>query len=311
MLLKNEMDKEEKSMVRIITDSAADFEPAELKEMDVDCIPLSVILGGREYRENIDITKDMFYQMLEREKEFPHTSQPAPHAFQEAMGRAKTQGEEAVVITMSSGLSGTYQSALLAKNLLEYGDCHVIDSRIATGGERILVEQAVKLRDEGKSAGEIARCLEKLRSRVVLYACMDTLEYLYKGGRISQTVYAIGSAARVKPVLYVSPDGRAEIPARMLGTKRGMRFLLKKLEEQKPDPAFPFYILYTQDKRNGLELLDYLERHGIRGMGEQPAAVGAVVGSHIGPGAFGITYISSDESQTGCVEDEKYFTKTD
>ena len=137
-------------MVRIITDSAADFEPVELERMNIACIPLSVLIDGKEYRENLDITKNQYYELLAQTKEFPKTSQPAPHLLKDLFEDAAANGDEAIFITLSSGLSGTYQSSVMIKNELGFENCYVVDSLNGTGGERMVVEYAVRLRDEGK-----------------------------------------------------------------------------------------------------------------------------------------------------------------
>ncbi|MGM9605829.1 MAG: DegV family protein [Faecousia sp.] len=162
-------------MIRIITDSAADFEPEEIARLGISCVPLSVRFGNAEYQENINLSKEMFYQLLEHESDMPSTSQPSPQAFLSVLQEAQDAGDEAIVITLSSALSGTCQNAFLAKNILEYEQCYIVDSLTATAGERILVEHALKLRSAGQCAKEIASELEALRSRITLYACMDTL----------------------------------------------------------------------------------------------------------------------------------------
>lgn len=277
--------------MRIITDSAADFEPEELKKLDIACIPLSVNIGGREYQENIDLSKEKFYQLLEEASEPPRTSQPSPLAFLSVLREAKDAGEEAVVITLSSALSGTYQGALLAKSMLDYENCYVVDSLTATAGERILVEQAVALRKAGLSGKEIARELEALRSRVSLYACMDTLKYLHKGGRLSGASYVIGSFANIKPILHVSKDGQAEIPAKVLGVRKGIRWLCHRIGAQNLDPALPPYVMYTHHRENGELLAGALQKQGLVIPENHIVNVGAVIGSHIGPNAFGVVYV--------------------
>ena len=172
----------------------------------------------------------------------------------------KNSGCEAVVVSLSSALSGAYQSAVLAKNQLEYDECYIIDSLTASGGERILVEQAVKLRDAGKSASEIACFLETLRSRISLYACIDSVDYLYKGGRISRAACTIASVAHIKPIIHVLRDGSIDIAAKSLGIKRTMDFIKKILDKYPPDKDFPFYVLYTGNKKCGKILAEYFEK---------------------------------------------------
>ena len=281
-------------MVRIVTDSAADFEPWELEEKNIKAVPLSVIFGEKEYKENIDLTKERFYELLKTEEKMPHTSQPSPQDYLDLIEEARENGDDIIIITISSGLSGTYQSVVATKELADYDRCFVIDSLNGTGGERMSVEYAVRLRDEGKSAEEIVEKVTALRERVVLYTVMDTLEYLHRGGRISSTVYKIGSIAHIKPIMHVSKEGKAEIPAKTMGTSKGIDFVVKHVEKDMPDENFPFYIMFTENRKNGEILRERLEKIGISVPEERIIPVGAVVGTHIGPGACAVVYIGKE-----------------
>ena len=279
-------------MVRIITDSAADFEPAELEKLNVACIPLSVTIGDTFYRENIDLSKKEFYELLASTGATPQTSQPAPNLLFEHFRDAKRAGDEAVYISISSGISGTYQTALITLDDVECDDCYVVDSLNATAGERVLVEYAVALRDQGKTAKEIVAAVEAVRGKVVLTACIDTLEYLYRGGRISQTVYKLGTMAQVKPIIRFTEEGSIEVPAKAMGMRKGMDQLCKRLDAQKPDMNHKIYVVYTADRAIGETLAQKLAAQGYEIPDEQIVPVGAVIGSHIGPGGCGIIYIA-------------------
>lgn len=281
-------------MVRIITDSAADFEPRELEEKNIFCIPLTVIFGEDEYQENVNLSKEQFYSLLAAYEGAPKTAQAAPAVLMEQFWNAKQAGDEAVYITLSSALSGTYQSACMARDMAGDGGSFVVDSCNATGGQRLLVEYAVQLRDEGKSAAQIAQAVEAIRDKIVLYACVDTLEYLYKGGRISRTAYKVGTMAQVKPIIRVSKDGRVEVPSKALGMRKGMDFLCKRLEEWKPSPEHNLYVMYTADRTNGVLLAQKLESMGYVVPEERIINVGAAIGSHVGPNACGLVYVSED-----------------
>lgn len=281
-------------MVQIITDSAADFEAYEYEEIGVKCIPLCVTFEDKEYQENIDLSKEMFYQLLKEKKDFPRTSQPSPCTVECALQEAMDAGDEAVIISISSGFSGFYQNLLMVKNMMKYDNCYVIDSKTGTGGQRILVEQAAKLRDAGKSAMEIVKEIEGLRSRIVLYACMDTLEYLHRGGRISSTAYTVGSLAHVKPILRISTEGLVEIPAKTMGMRKGMDFMCKRLEQQTPDDRYPLYVMFTGDRTNGEKLAMRLKENGYPISDKRIINVGAAIGSHIGPNACGLVYIKKE-----------------
>ena len=139
-------------MIRIITDSAADFEPWELEKLNISCIPLVVMFGETEYRENVNLSKDRFYELLAEADALPKTAQASPQILLDLFEEAKAAGDDVIYICLSSALSGTYQSALMTKSLADSAHCYVLDSLNATGGQRMLVEYAVKLRSEGKTA---------------------------------------------------------------------------------------------------------------------------------------------------------------
>ena len=279
-------------MVRIITDSAADFEPFELEKLNISCIPIKVLLGDTEYEENVNLSKDQFFELLASTGATPQTSQPSPQILMDLYEEAKGAGDEAIYITLSSALSGTYQTAAMTCEDADSEACYVFDSRNATGGQRLLVEYAVRLRDEGKSAKEIVAALENVRDKIVLFACIDTLEYLYRGGRISQTVYKLGTMAQVKPIIRVSEEGSIEVPAKALGMRKGMDQLCKKVEAQKPSADHNFYVMYTAGRSIGRTLAEKISAMGYEIPEERIIQVGAGIGSHIGPNACGIVYVA-------------------
>ena len=278
-------------MVRIITDSAADFEQRELEKLNVTCIPLVVMFGEAEYRESVNLTKGQFYELLAASDELPKTAQASPQILLDLFEAAKKDGDEAIYICLSSALSGTYQSALMTKSLADSENCHVVDSLNATGGQRMLVEYAVKLRDEGKSAAEIAYAVEAMRGRIILFACMDTLEYLYLGGRISRTVYTLGSMAQIKPIIRVAEDGSIEVPAKAMGMRKGLDILCKKIAANPPSPDFPIYAMYTGNREGGVKMAERIRAMGYDVPDERIINVGAAIGSHVGPNALGFVYI--------------------
>lgn len=279
-------------MVRIITDSAADFEPAELENKSIICTPMKITFGNEEYTENVNLTKAQFYEMLMESGDFPKTSQPSPYDFEQVLKPAMEAGDEAVVITISSALSGTYQNAVLVKNMLEYDGCYVVDGLSATAGQRILAEHAAKLRDEGKAAAEIADELTKLRGRIEIFACIDTLEYLYKGGRISHTSYTVGSFVNIKPMITVSREGRVEVAAKALSMRKGIKNICAHMEKVKPDSAYPIYLVYSHNRKNTELLAEALRGAGYDIEESRLVNIGAAIGAHIGVGACGVIYVS-------------------
>lgn len=278
-------------MVRIVTDSAADFSPAELEQKKIICIPLKVLFGGEEYEENINLSKDQFYEKLLVSEGFPKTSQAAPAVLAGLFEDAKAAGDEIIYVTLSSALSGTWQSAMFIKEDMGYDKAFVVDSRNATGGQRMLVEHAVRLRDQGKCAAEIVDEVEALRERIVLYACINTLEYLYRGGRISHLSYALGTLAQIKPIIHVDHMGRVDIPAKAMGMRKGMEHLCKQADAKNPDPDFPLYVMYTNDRSVAETLAVRLAEHGQAVHPDNIIQVGAAIGSHVGPAACGLVYV--------------------
>ena len=278
-------------MVRIVTDSAADFSPAELEQKNIICIPLKVLFGGEEYEENINLSKDQFYEKLLAFEGFPKTSQAAPAVLAGLFEEAKAEGDEIIYFTLSSALSGTWQSAMFIKEDMGYDKAFVVDSRNATGGQRMLVEHAVRLRDQDKCAADIVAEVEALRERIVLYACINTLEYLYRGGRISHLSYALGTLAQIKPIIHVDHAGRVDIPAKAMGMRKGMEHLCKQADAKTPDPEYPLYVMYTNDRSVAETLAVRLAEHGQAVHPDNIIQVGAAIGSHIGPAACGLVYV--------------------
>ena len=278
-------------MVRIITDSAADFTPRELERHKIICIPLTVMFGDTEYQENINLTKDRFYELLLSSENPPKTAQPSPQLLLDLFEDAVKAGDEALYITISSGISGTYQNAVMTAGMAESDRVFVVDGRNATGGQRQVVEYAVRLRDQGKTAAQIVRALEDVRERISLYACLDTLEYLYKGGRISQATYKLGTLANIKPIIHIDRSGHVQVPAKAMGMRKGMDFLCKRLDTLAQDPDFPLYVMYTNNRAAAEALALRLEAAGHPIHPDRIIQVGAAIGSHIGPDACGLVYI--------------------
>ena len=201
---------------RIIVDSTTDL-VQEYKDR-VSVVPLTVNFGEEEYIDGVTIDYKTFYEKLIESDVLPTTSQANPDTFMKEVEKVKEAGESAVVITLSSKLSGTYQSAMIAAD--DFDNIYVVDGGSATIGNSILVEYAIKLLDEGMSAKEIAEKLEEAKGKIVIVALLDTLEYLKKGGRISKTVAFAGTVLNIKPVVSVI-DGEIGMQGKARGSKMG------------------------------------------------------------------------------------------
>lgn len=280
--------------VKIIVDSASDITVEFAEQNGIGFVPLKTTLGGVEYRDGIDIVPDVFYGKLEANKELAHTSQVNPDEFEEFFKKMLADGDDVVVITMSSGLSGTCQSALIAAT--EYPKrVFVVDSLSATAGEQVLIRHAIKLRDEGKTAAEICAELTELRKKVRLFVRLETLEYLKRGGRISKTGAALGSLLGIKPVLTLNGEGKLET----VGKARGLKLSHKLMNDSITacggiDFSMPVAITYAGDVNDGA-VRDYLnDSDGIFNENRKKVSVGqlgCVIGTHTGPGAIVIAFV--------------------
>ncbi len=282
-------------MVIIATDSAADFELEELEKLNITCFPMSVSFGNENYQENITITKDEFFERIETDKHFPKTSQPAPGLFVDMFSKAKECHDEVVYIPLSSGISGDYQTAVSAKNTVDYDGIYIIDSWTCTGGQRLLAEEAVRMRDAGADGKTIFTAIEELKKRAAIYTIMDTLEYLVKNGRLSSTTHYIAQIGHIKPIMHCSlaTVGKPIIISKQLGMKKAMRYVVERLFIDPPDPRHPIYVMYSYDKSNALKLADKIREAGFTIEDRQIVPVGAVVGAHVGRNACAITYIKN------------------
>ena len=276
--------------IRIITDSAADFDLAVAKRRQVDVVPMAVQFGNASFLAGKNLSNEVFYQLLLEGKENPTTSQPTPAAFLRYFEEVKAAGDQAVVILLSGALSGTLQSAEIAKELCGYEPIYIIDSRTASAGMQILVNFACKLRRSGLPAAGIASEVERLKDRVRIFAVIDTLEYLRRGGRLSGFQAGLGTVTKLKPTIAVR-DGAVGIAGKSFGMAAAVKQLMKLLEEHPIDDDFPSYFLYSDDKSREELLLPKLKELGRLPLRLHYCGVGSAIGTHIGPGALGMAYM--------------------
>lgn len=276
--------------IRIITDSSADLTPADAQRLGVEVVSMSIQFGDRSYLDGVDLEKSQFYQLLAEDKDSPSTAQPTPADFLKPMETAQAAGDEAVVITLSSALSGTHQSALIAKDMCSYGPIYVVDSLSATAGVQIMVEYACKLRDQGLSAQDISAKIEALKDRIRIFAVIDTLEYLRRGGRLSSLQAGLGTVTKLKPVIAVR-DGAVMVVGKAFGTAAATKQLLKFLSEHPIDSNFPAFALYSDDRGRVDEFLPKLQEVNALPEDLRFCSIGPTIGTHIGPGAVGMAYV--------------------
>lgn len=279
---------------RLIVDSTFDLTP-ELKDQ-VHVVPLTVHFGEEEFIDGVTIDHHTFYEKLVETDIHPTTSQANPIAFMKEYDKIRQAGEAAIVFTLSSRLSGTYQSAMLAA--ADYDNIYVIDSGTVTIGGSILVEYALQLLQQEPDVKEVLKKLEEAKNNIRIIALVDTLEYLKKGGRISKTAAFAGTVLNIKPVISVV-EGEIHVLGKARGSKMGNNLLAQEIEKaggidfQKPvllgytgltDALLQKYI---EDSRHlwekGLETVRY-------------TTIGSVIGTHAGPGAVAVAFFRNVSS---------------
>ena len=275
-------------MIKILLDTSSDYTVEEVQAKGMDLVPLHITLGEADYRDAYDLSKDKFYELLTSNEEFPKTSQPTQQDFVDVFEEAEKNNDELICILLSSRISGTFQSATLAKSIVDYDKIHLIDSLSATHGIRLLAEHAQNLVNEGKTAEEIVAELEVLKTKIKILAVVDTLEYLCKGGRVSRTTAAIGEMAKVKPMITVN-EGEVAVIGKSLGKNKAIGSLLKALGECEVDHRFPMYSVSTLGTENCEVLENRLAAEGYET--KERLQIGATIGTHVGPGVFGIIFI--------------------
>ena len=274
--------------VKLIIDAGSDLTVAQAKELDVTLIPMSVRFGSEEYLSGVDITNEEFYNRLTKEKELPTTSQPTPYAFEEVYQQVVDAGDEAVVLCVSSALSGTYQSACIAADGLE-DRIFVVDTRAVSVAEKILLDYAISLRNHGANAQAIAAELEKKKEDVCVFGAVETLEYLIKGGRLSKTAGAVGSVLGIRPVLHLV-DGALEVAGKARGAKAAIAMTHQFISDIGIDFTMPCGLGYTGNDPKVLS--PFLEAQNASWSGQDIPVynVGSTVGTHTGPGLFLVAF---------------------
>ena len=281
--------------VRFIVDSAADIKPAEAKDLGIIHIPLKVMFGDVEYRDAVDLSHREFYEKLIESDTLPTTSQITPAEFADVYEEVVATGDTAVVITLSSKLSGTCQSAMIAAQDYE-GKIFVVDSEHVSLSERILVLRGLELAKEGLEAKDITLRLDIEKKNIKLLALLDTLEYLKKGGRISSAVAFAGGLLNIKPVITVE-EGVVEMVGKARGSKQGNN-LLRELVQKSGGVDFnkPYCLAYSG-------LSDSLLQKYINDSAElwqestdklPIATVGCTIGTHAGPGAVAVAFFAKN-----------------
>lgn len=275
-------------MVKIITDSTADFTLDEMKKMGVELVPLKVNFGDKSMFDKIELTSEVFFKMLKESDVNPTTTLANPEQFTQIFN--KYPKDELVVITLASKLSGTFQSANLAKNMVDRDNIFLVDSGSVSMGLNLLVREALKLQKAGKTGKQIFEALEKLKEKLRVVAVFDTLKYLVRGGRISKAKALIATVANLKPIMSVKAGDISAVGKSRGVLKSGLE-VLRIMDTTDPlDAKYPVIFGHTlvEENLNPFKKV-LLEKYKVE---NHTIIIGSVVGTHAGPGAYGIAYFA-------------------
>lgn len=274
--------------IKIMTDSSADIPASLIEKFGIEIIPLTVIFEDKSYLDKVEMSSAEFYERLEKVEKLPTTAQASPGVLVAEFERVLAQGHEIIAIFISAKLSGTYSSALIAKEMIGSDKIHVVDSDSACLGHCMLVLEAAKLVKEGLSANEVFDKLEEIKSRISIFAGIDTLKYLEKGGRLSKGAAVVGTLLNIKPIITVKL-GKIETIDKVRGKVKVFKwlddFIAKNVNPQNKTVA----VYYSVNKESAIELKNLLiEKYNVKDVfiGE----IGPVIGAHIGPNALAIGY---------------------
>lgn len=275
--------------IRVITDSSCDLPPALAEQYGIDIVPLTVRFGAEEFVDRRDLTPSQFWSRVAASPILPETAAPSPGAFEEAYERALAEGYDGVVaITLSSGLSATYQAAELgAKSVAEAIPVRVVDSRSLTLALGMMCVSAAQAAEQGRTIDEVVDLVEDVKVRTRVYATLDTLENLKKGGRIGGAQAFLGSMLSIKPVIEISSaTGKVEQESKQRTRSKSIRYLADKVRDA--GKIEQLAVLHGDAPDLG-DLLDQLAEFYPRDdiiVGD----IGAVIGAHGGPRTIGVTY---------------------
>jgi len=275
--------------IRIITDTSSDFDYSSLESRPISMVSMTINVGDASYADGVDLTRSDFYDMLLSDQFTPKTSQPTPQDFLTLFEKAMADGDDVIVLPVSSELSGTMQSAVNAKNMCGYDRIFILDTLTAAAGLQILANLAEKMASEGASAEQIVDRLNSVKDRIRIYLGIDTLKYLYRGGRLSRVEAGIGTLASIRPLLSLK-NGRLEVAAKCMGTKKAIRKLAEIIFGHKRDAAFPMHFIYSYDDANCRALMQCLPGSENCPMTE----LGPTLATHTGPGVYAAVFVEAE-----------------
>lgn len=273
--------------IKIITDSTADLPQELYDKYDIEVLPVVINFGEESYLDRVDINAEMLLNRMKTEKELPTTGQIIPNRFIDCFNKYLEDGYKIIAILMSSAMSGTYQSACIAKNAIESDDIFIVDSQNIAPALGIQILKACTLLDKGHTAEEIVAELEDKKYNVETRMCFESLDNLIKGGRISKTAGVVGTVLGVKLVLNIK-DGIMSVKEKVRGSKKAFKKIIADFEECELDPNVPVLLVYASNIEIKKDFVEYLESNNINYI-ECP--LGSTVCVHSGPDCCGLVFL--------------------
>lgn len=274
--------------IKIITDSTADISKEIYEKYDIEVLPLLINFNEESYLDGVEINSEIVFKKIKEYNILPTTAQVTPNRFIESYRKYLSEGYKIISIHMSSVMSGTYQSACIAKDTLESDDIVVIDSQNVTAALGILVLKAVKLMEKGYDILKIEKELNNIKGNVNLAVCFDSLEYLVRGGRISKTAGIVGSMFGIKLILEIK-DGIMSVKDKLRGSRKAIRKIISDLENSDLDEELPVILIDVNNVEIKEALIEYMRSNNVNYIECQ---VGATVSIHSGPGCCGLVFLS-------------------
>ncbi|WP_238917945.1 DegV family protein [Clostridium sp. YIM B02555] len=274
--------------IKIITDSTADLSKGVYEKYDIEVLPLLINFGEESYLDGVEINPDKVFEKIEKSNVLPTTAQVTPNRFIEAYKKYLEEGYKIISIHMSSVMSGTYQSACIARDTLESKDIFVVDSQNVTAALGILVLKAAKLREKGFNIVEIEKELNDVKAKVMLSVYFDSLEYLVRGGRISKTTGVVGGVLGIKLILEIK-DGIMSVKDKIRGNKKAIKKIISDLENATLDDDVPVILIDVNNIEVKEALKEYMDSNKVNYI-ECP--VGSTVSIHSGPGCCGLVLLT-------------------
>ena len=279
--------------IKIITDSSADLPNEVFQKLNIDVLPLLINFGEESHLDGVDINIEELFEKIETSDVFPNTAQVTPPRFAEAYEKYLKQGYKIISIHLSSCMSGTYQSACLAKQMLESDDIYVVDSQNVTSGLGLLAYRAAILRDRGLSVEEIVADLEESKEYISSSLCFESLDNLVRGGRITKTVSVVTGVLGIKLILEVK-DGLMAVKDKGRGSKKAVKRIIKDIEHYGLKEDMPIVLLNVNNEDVYKPIKEYLDEHNLNYI---DAVVGCTVGIHSGNNATGVFFMSNKKSK--------------